>query len=1208
MTKVQLNKELLMTSKLRGIRRTTWLVLSLLFLPLQMVQAEFALLPPDFETNPYDLQVTEQVAKLQSRSADVRAGAAESLGLLRAYSAADTLVRALSDESEEVRRQAAMALGWCGDRRHTGPLLAALDDADWVVRQAAWVSLTNITAMQWPFDALAGPSVRNAQARHWRDWWAKVPQDVPPPEVLELTASEDLEGRLRAARALGALAGNGACEVLLRMVAPYRNAYYSRLDSIEKNVVQCALRALGRLGDPRALPVLTGLLGTEGWARYAADALGDFGDVRAVGPLIAVYPRFSRNLQNRQRDPEVCPRDDRFSGDNTQDRMHETPFAIAAALVRLPLDNPNDVEALRRISPHLIANLPTSWDSGVFYEIEAAQLTTAYLLEKAGLRQRVCDIAFEAAERITQEAPAITGREKTPEETISKLAVRMYGDVPDIATWFPAFCRGPRNVRRLIGLLKHENGWISINAAKALMFIGDKRAIKPIAGLLSESRPEALWGYSGALEHAEYNDPAPRRREAFVRALGRLGAGQYDDLPVDILQDQRNVVDVQYAAALALDELGTPKAVTALKQAEAGHPFESVRLVAREALWRRGLLKSNLNVSKPSVAKTMPTQTVSATSDGPGGRPEAIVFIKGNKEMRSDFNGQAGVDPWRQAYTITNSGPAMRVGRNLYTLRPIGSNAKATTLTNFEDGFVADCEVSWDGRKVIFAHRPNGEERNYNQVPYQKARLEKPGEPLLGGPDDPWWHIWEINVDGTGLRQLTFGPFHDVNPVYLPDGRIVFSSSRLGLRDEYHGFPCIGLAVMNADGSDMNVIGFNLGADRDPAVLEDGRIVFSRIDIFYSRLKTEVAVHTVFPDGTRNESLYGPERRAFWREVHRKYAAWTMRPSYGGSRDNRNRVLRLSQAQAFGDGRIVCTSSGGLLIVGPGRNRETLVPYDRRMAVTSPFPVDDKNVLCAATIKQFEVDGRVVTCGTREFELLEKGPELFRSAINNDLGIYLMDTDTGEMELIYNDPQTADFEPRPIMPRRKPIVLTDNPQVRNRSYAAGLFCHSGRMSRHSRVEREGKLLRVIEGRPIVSRHETQQNRPTNRWKNHGGTHARILGTMPLAADGSFFVKVPADRLLHLQILDSDRRVVGNQLFWMYARPGETRSCVGCHEQRDRTHLPDHFARTAKIPPVNMLPSGDEFSYRAKAWLKGVLPDEAEERTRTVRAVNLMARY
>ena len=1184
------------------------LALSALFVPSPTIRAQFAFLAQDFKTNPYDMQVAEQIAKLRSSSVDVRAGAAESLGFLRAYSAADTLEYALNDKSEKVRRQAAMALGFCGDSSHIGTLLAALDDHDWVVRQAAWVSLTNLTAMQWPFNSLAKRPTRKTQAKQWRDWWAAAPHDVPPSDVLELIASDDLESRLRAVRALGSLGGRAAGETLVKTIAPYGNAKYNELEAIEKNVVQCAIRSLGRLGETQALPVLIGLLSTEGWARYAADALGDFGDARAVRPLIAAYPMFSRNLSNRRRNPEICPRDDRFSGDNTQDRMHETPYAIAAALVRLSLDSPGDIDALRRISPYLIANLPTSWDSGVFYEIEAAQLTTAYLLETTGLRQMVCDIAFDAAELVDSNAPVITGDEKTDEETISKLALRMYGDVPDIATWFPAFCRGPRDVKRLIGLLEHENGWISINAAKALMFIGDERAIEPIAGLLEESKPEALWGYSGALEHAEYSDPAPRRREAFIRALGRLGAKQYDHLLIDILQDQRNVVDVQYAAAHALDELGTPKAAAALERAEAAHPFESVRLVAREALWRRGLLRSDLNVAEPVAAKIAPAHTVCSESRLTVGKPEAIVFIKGNKEMRSDFNGQAGVDPWRQAYTITNSGPAMRVGHNLYMLRPVATGGTVTPLTGFEDGFVADCEVSWDGRKIIFARRLNGDERNYKQVRYKRAQLRKPGELLLGGPDDPWWHIWEMNVDGSGLRQLTFGPYHDVNPAYLPDGRIVFSSSRLGLRDEYHGFPSIGLAVMNPDGSGINVIGFNLGGDRDPAVLEDGRIVFSRIDIFYSRLKTEVAIHTVFPDGTRNESLYGPERRPFWREVHRKYAAWTMRPSEGGSPDNRNRVLRMSQAQPFGDGRIICTSSGGLVIVGPGRNREALVPYDRKMAVTSPFPIDDKNVLCAATIKQFEVDGRVVTCGTEEFQRLDKGPALFRSAINNDLGIYLMNTDTGKMELLYNDPQTADFEARPIRPRKRPIVLTDSPQVKNRSYTAGLFCHSATVSRHSRVEREGKLLRVIEGRPIVARHETQQNRPTNRWKNHGGTHARVLGTMPLAPDGSFFVTVPADRLLQLQILDGDRRVVGNQLFWMYARPGETRSCVGCHEQRGRTHLPDHFARAAKIAPVEMLPSGDEFSYRAKAWLKGVLPDEAEERTRTVRAVNLIGRY
>ena len=112
--------------------------------------------------------------------------------------------------------------------------------------------------------------------------------------------------------------------------------------------------------------------------------------------------------------------------------------------------------------------------------------------------------------------------------------------------------------------------------------------------------------------------------------------------------------------------------------------------------------------------------------------------------------------------------------------------------------------------------------------------------------------------------------------------------------------------------------------------------------------------------------------------------------------------------------------------------------------------------------------------------------------------------------------------------------------------------------------------------------------------------------LTLAADGSFFVEVPADRLLHFQVLDSDRRVVGNQLTWIYARPGETRSCVGCHERRHTTPPPSR-PLAASYPPITLLPSDDDFNYRAKAWFKGHLPAEIEERTRTVRAVNLLGR-
>jgi len=216
-----------------------------------------------------------------------------------------------------------------------------------------------------------------------------------------------------------------------------------------------------------------------------------------------------------------------------------------------------------------------------------------------------------------------------------------------------------------------------------------------------------------------------------------------------------------------------------------------------------------------------------------------------------------------------------------------------------------------------------------------------------------------------------------------------------------------------------------------------------------------------------------------------------------------------------------------------------------------------------------------------------------------------MDADTGETTLLYNDPASADFEARPIAQRRRPPVRRTAPP--STSFTARLVCNSVRNTQHDRVRTRGRFIRVVEAMPVVSRHQTQQNRPGNRWRNHGGTHARILGTVPLADDGSFFAEVPADRLLHMQVLDADRQVIGNQLIWMYVRPGETRGCIGCHEQPNTAQSTDHYPLAATTAPVRLLPTGGEFTYRAKAWRKGILPDEAEERGRTVRAVSLIGR-
>ncbi len=897
--------------------------------------------------------------------------------------------------------------------------------------------------------------------------------------------------------------------------------------------------------------------------------------------------------------------------------MYETPYAIMVAISRLPLDDPGDLRAVSAIIPLIVANIPSDWDGGLLYEQEAHQLVTAYLLERTGFRRTALDAAFNAAANLNgiqayyadrkgasrtlgewavSQMDSLSDSRSVIEDNLRLIARARHGDVPYLAQWLPALCRDEEDIPRLVTLLDHDNHWIRINAAKALMFMDARTAVEPLGKRLAASHPEGAYRFSGVLEHAEYNDPTPRWREAFVRALGRLGAAQYGPLIVSILEDERNVIDVRHAAALSLDELGTPEALAALRRADKQHEFHTVRLVAREALWKRGLLTPTKRDPVPVKPKTI---TKTAQGDK---RPQAVIFIKGRNKLRTDFNDQSGLDPWRETYSVTNSGPTMRVGKNIYILRPAAPDGQVTPLTNFDGDFVADCELSWDAKKVIFARRINSEDRHWSEVPYEKPVLREPGEPFLGGKDDPWWHLWEMNIDGTGLKQLTFGPYHDVNPIYLPDGRIMFSSTRIGMRDEYHGFPCTGLTVCNSDGSNVHCIGFNLGGDREPAMLDDGRIVFSRLDLFYSRLKTEITVQAVFPDGSKNVTLYGPERRDFWHQITRKSKVngWSESPP-------RHRPLRLTQPQPFDDGRIVCATQGGLTLIGPGKSRETIIPHDKKMAVTCPYPLGDGKILCSASIKQFEIDGKVYTATSDEY-MKHKGTFHLGKATNVDLGLYILNAGTGELELLYNDPDWAEFDARPVRTRQRPVVLTEGLDTRNDSYTARFFCNSVRTSRQSRVTTRGKFVRVVEGMPVVSRHKTQQNPPGILWRNHGGVHARVLGTAPLGADGSFYVEVPADRLIHVQVLDSDRRVVGNQLIWMYARPGETRSCVGCHEKPDTNHLPNHFAPTAKIEPVRMLPNGDEFTYRAKAWLKGTLPDETEERARVVRAINLIGRH
>lgn len=1239
-----------------------------------------------FPPGPYDRQVAEHVARLGAEQAKVRAGAAEALGFLRAYEAEPALLERLIDPSAEVRRQVAMALAWCGGRSSVTSLLQALDDEDWVTRQAAQVSLTNLTGMEYPFHATASPERRSAQTDVWRAWWATVPPDRPPVEVLALLekpknlalgrpatvstayrgSPEQLtDGRVgpefwqtknvafpqwcvidleqaapisqvivhqhgpalamteyelavsldnvayevvrrakgptevqlvidfpprsaryvrmtslgcrlpaypttflevevlgpaqrgakggvvepaewlaeRGLRALGVLGGKGATQAILQWLGPEPPT-----SPTWRLAARAGIRSLGRLRDEAGREALLGWLDNTTWARAAADALGDFGDARAVPHLLSVYPRYAKQLDGRY--PSEVPADDRWGAPPSaigEDRMLETPYAISYALCRLPLDAPTDRRSLRRLAPLVMANLPRDQDRFMVYETAVPDLLTRHLMEHSGLRQEACEHAFEllGLERRAPKPADAPEWPKPPKEVEEVTADQR--EAACIATWLPVLCTEKDDLPRLIALLEHDEGWVRINAAKTLALLDDRRAVEPIARLLESAKAEADFGYCGTFKFDEYNDPAPRWREALVRALGLLGAHEHTELLVQILEDERSVLGARYAAAQALTDLmargENSRAQAALAEAAFNHPFESIRHLACDA-------HQIGEIALPRKSLPPTPETPSPPSKLPPQEFLAMVFIKGEKRMPNDVGTVELADRWRRTYVYTDPGPTYRPGRNLFVLRPPQPEGEVTALTNFSDGYVADLELSWDGTEAIFSRR---------------------------GEHDPWWHVWRINLDGSGLRQVTHGPYHDVGPAWLPDGRIVFSSTRSGILDEYHGYQCNALYVMNPDGTGIERIATNAGRDNEPAVLNDGRIAFCRLEMFYARIKTELTLHAVHPDGTQDVVLYGPERRAFWHRLDyspRERLGLVENPPMFG-------VLRMTQPQAMPDGRnILVATQGGLALAGAGlRDRETIITRDNKTRVyTTPFPLPDGRVLCASASKEFDHE-------------------------KIDMGLYLLDPAGGDLELIYNDPATADFEPRPVLARPRPPVMPK--RTTPGAYSGRFLCSSVFATQEESVPQRGRLVRLVEGMPVVARHSTHTNLwPV--WKNHHGLFARVLGTAPLAPDGSFYVEVPADRLVHFQVLDSDRQVVGNQLTWIYSRPGEVKSCVGCHENPHTTpRIDDPIA--LHYQPVNFLPQGQEFSYRAKAWMKGYLPPEVEERMRTVRAVNLLGR-
>ncbi|MAG58595.1 MAG: hypothetical protein CMJ83_20085 [Planctomycetes bacterium] len=433
-------------------------------------------------------------------------------------------------------------------------------------------------------------------------------------------------------------------------------------------------------------------------------------------------------------------------------------------------------------------------------------------------------------------------------------------------------------------------------------------------------------------------------------------------------------------------------------------------------------------------------------------------------------------------------------------------------------GFVGDLDLHFDGRRLLFSARgPRGR-----------------------------WQVFEIGVDGKGLRQVTRGDEPDVDSYdacYLPNGDIVFGSTA-----GFLGVPCVfgsdsvaTLYRMDAQGENVRQLCFEQDHDWCPTLLHDGRVLYTRWEYADTpHTHTRLLFH-MNPDGTGQRELYGSN--SYWPN-----GIFYARPVPGhaskviGVVTGHHGLRRMGELVLF-DPVLGRREATGVVQRIPGFGRPVRPRIKDRLVdgvwprFLHPVPLDEKYFLVAC-----------------------------QPAPGALWGIYLADV-FDNLVLLREEPGYALLEPIPIRRAPRPPVVPDQVdlarkdavvQIADVYHGAGLEgVPRGSVKKlrvfsyHFAYQRMGGLLGVLglDGPWDVK---------------------RVLGTVPVERDGSASFRVPANTPLSVQPLDSEGKAMQLMRSWMTAMPGETLSCVGCHEAPDTVppiRSPLAFARSpSKIDP------------------------------------------
>ena len=431
------------------------------------------------------------------------------------------------------------------------------------------------------------------------------------------------------------------------------------------------------------------------------------------------------------------------------------------------------------------------------------------------------------------------------------------------------------------------------------------------------------------------------------------------------------------------------------------------------------------------------------------------------------------------------------------TLSPVNPNGTLTTLYRPEKtaDFVGDIDLHFDADKMLFSRSEAGN-----------------------------WGVWEIGTDGSGLRKLSLVEHKGIanyDACYLADDNILFTSTAT-----MTGVPCVGgsshvanIYRLDTKTEEIRRLTFDQDHDWHPAVMNSGRVMYLRWEYSDTSHAFSRILFSMNPDGTDQTAYYGSN--SYWPN-----SMFYARPIPGTEQkfvaivSGHHGLKRMGELVLF-DASKGRYEADGVVQRIPGRGKKVEPIILDNVAGKSwprflqPWPLSEDYFLVAAQVNS-----------------------------KAKWAIYLVDV-FDNMTLVKADATHHLLEPIPLAKTKRPPVIPSrvDPTRKDALISIGdIYAGEGLKG----VPRGTiKKLRLFTYNFAYHGMGGQGNRVgvDGPWDIK-----RIVGTVPVEEDGSVLFEVPANTPLSLQPLDSDGKAVQRVRSWMTALPGETLSCVGCHQR------------------------------------------------------------